>query len=70
MSDETVILSGKMKSVSEMAKVLVHELGHMVDIYLLRRNGITSDPSHIFYRISWSEPTVLKSGIASSAFVS
>jgi len=36
MSNESVILSGRIKSLSEMAKVLVHELGHMVDIYLLR----------------------------------
>lgn len=37
MSNESVILSGRIKSTPEMAKVLVHELGHMVDIYLLKQ---------------------------------
>lgn len=37
MTNESVILSGRVKSLSEMAKVLVHELGHMVDIYLLHK---------------------------------
>ncbi len=36
MSNESITLSGRIKSLSEMAKVLVHELGHMVDIYYLR----------------------------------
>ena len=70
MSNESVTLSGKIQSLSEMAKVLVHELGHMVDIYLLRKDGFSSDPSKIFYTISWSEPTVMKSGISLSSFVS
>jgi len=37
MSNESVTLSGRMKSTSEMAKVLVHELAHMVDIYFLKQ---------------------------------
>lgn len=36
MSNESIILSGKVQSLSEVAKVLVHELGHIVDIYALR----------------------------------
>ena len=70
MTNESVILSGRIKSLSEMAKVLVHELGHMVDIYLLRSRGTSPDPSRIYYAISWSEPTVLRPGVESSAFVS
>ncbi len=70
MSNESVTLSGRIKSSSEMAKVLVHELGHMIDIYLLRKNADTSDPSKIFYAISWKEPTVLHSGMSSHSFVS
>lgn len=70
MSNESVTLSGRIKSTSEMAKVLVHELGHMVDIYYLKQRGRNSDPSKDFYAISWSEPTVIRSGMSASSFVS
>jgi len=70
MSNESITLSGRIKTLSEMSKVLVHELGHMVDIYYLRSRGTQSDPSKIFYTISWTEPTVLRSGITSNSFVS
>ena len=70
VSNETVTLSGRMKSAPEMAKVLVHELAHMVDIYLLKQRGRSPDPSKEFYAISWSEPTVLRSGITAKSFAS
>jgi hypothetical protein len=70
MSNESVTLSGRIQSLSEMAKVLVHELGHMVDIYYLRSRGTKADPSKTFYTISWTEPTVLRSSMTSSSFVS
>jgi hypothetical protein len=70
MSNESVTLSGRIKSVSEMAKVLVHELGHMVDIYLLHSTLTKADPSKTFYTISWTEPTVLRPGMTSTSFVS
>lgn len=70
MSNESVTLSGKIASLSEMAKVLVHELGHMVDIYVLRQRSLSADPSKIFYAFSWSEPTVIKTGISTTSFVS
>lgn len=70
MSNESITLSGRIKSLSEMAKVLVHELAHMVDIYYLRSRGTKTDPSKTFYTISWTEPTVLRSGMTSSSFVS
>jgi hypothetical protein len=38
MKDESITLSGRIKTLPETAKVLVHELGHMVDIYTLRKN--------------------------------
>lgn len=37
MSNESVTMSGRIRSLPEMSKVLVHELGHMIDIYLLRK---------------------------------
>ena len=70
MSNESVILSGKVRSLSEVAKVLVHELGHIVDIYVLRSSWLMADPSKLFYALSWSDTTVIKSGVSSSAFVS
>lgn len=70
MSNQSVTLSGRIKSVPEMAKVLVHELGHMVDIYLLKQRGRNPDPSKEFYAISWSEPTVLRPGMAAKSFAS
>lgn len=70
MSNESVILSGRMKSKNEVAKVLVHELGHMVDIYFLKQRGGNPDPSKEFYAISWSEPTVLLPGTTVKSFAS
>lgn len=35
MANKSITLSGKIRSFNEVAKVLVHELGHMVDIYFL-----------------------------------
>ena len=70
MSNQSVTLSGRMKSTPEMAKVLVHELAHMVDIYLLKQRGRSPDPSREFYAISWSEPTVLRSGMTAKSFAS
>lgn len=70
MSNQSVTLSGRMKSVPEMAKVLIHELAHMVDIYLLKQRGRNPDPSKEFYAISWSEPTVLRSGMTAKSFAS
>lgn len=70
MSNESVTLSGKITSLSEMSKVLVHELGHMVDIYVLRQRSLSADPSKLFYAISWSEPTVIKTGVPTASFIS
>lgn len=70
VSNEKVTLSGKMKSLTEVGKVLIHELGHMIDIYFLKSTKFGSDPSKSFYSISWSEPTVMKANMSSTAFVS
>jgi hypothetical protein len=70
MSNHSITLSGRMKSSPEIAKVLVHELAHMVDIYLLKQRGRSPDPSKEFYAISWSEPTVLLPGMTAKSFAS
>jgi hypothetical protein len=68
--NETVTLSATMTSLTEASKVLVHELGHMVDIYLLRSSGTKSDPSYGYYDISWDEPTVMRSDMSGTSFIS
>lgn len=70
MSNQTITLSSQIKSLSEMAKVLVHELAHIIDIYVLKNKNFSSDPSGVFYAISWVEPTVIKSSLHTSSFVS
>lgn len=70
VTNASIILSGRMKTTPEVAKVLVHELGHMVDIYFLKQKGRNPDPSKEYYAISWSEPTVLLSGITAQSFAS
>jgi hypothetical protein len=49
-----------MESLPEVSKVLVHEIGHMIDIYALKKNLRTSDPSNNFYKISWGDSTTIK----------
>ncbi len=60
MYNESITLGTGMKSLPEVSKVLVHEIGHMIDIYALKKNLRTSDPSAEFYRISWESPTAIK----------
>ena len=47
-----LILSTTITNDSEQLKVFVHELGHIIDIFYLKK-GFFSDPSDIFYTISW-----------------
>ena len=70
MRDESVILSGGIKSIPEATKVFIHELGHMVDLYVLKSTAKKRDPSQIYYNISWSEPTVIRSDMPRKAFIS
>ena len=68
--NETVTLSATMTSITEASKVLVHELGHMIDIYFLKSRSGHADPSYIFYDISWTEPTVMRSDMSWTSFIS
>ena len=63
-------MAANIRSFDELAKVLVHELGHIVDIYYLQRSGITRDLSHTYYEISWEDVDTQKSGASSSDFIS
>ena len=64
-----LILAMSVSDESEQSKVLVHELGHIVDIFYLKK-GIFSDPSDIFYAISWESFQTKKKGQRITDFVS
>lgn len=64
-----LILSTTIPSDSEQMKVFVHELGHIVDIFYLKK-GFFADPSDIFYALSWESFNTKKKGQKITNFVS
>ncbi|OIP54572.1 hypothetical protein AUK10_00605 [Candidatus Gracilibacteria bacterium CG2_30_37_12] len=64
-----LILSTTIPNDSEQLKVFVHELGHIIDIFYLKK-GFFSDPSDIFYTISWESFNTKKKGQKIADFVS
>ena len=70
VSGNTLILSAKIPSEIESIKVLVHELGHIVDIRYLQKTAWSSDPSEDFYDISWQDYTTKKKDAKIADFVS
>ena len=70
MYNESITLSSSIVSLNEVSKVLVHEIGHMIDIYTLKKRLQKPDPSQAFYAISWVKPDVMKAGLNASSFVS
>lgn len=70
MYNESITLGSSMSSLSEIAKVLVHEIGHMIDIYTFKKTLKNSDLSDEFYRISWKDATTIKAGVPQKAFIS
>lgn len=60
MYNESITLSGSISNLPEVSKVLVHEIGHMIDIYTFRKKIKKSDLSEEFYRISWKDPVTIK----------
>jgi len=44
----------------EVASVFVHEFGHYIDIYSLKKE-VFDDISYYFYDISWESTKVIKS---------
>lgn len=67
MQGKSITLSANIVRDGEFLKLLTHELGHYVDIYTLVGS---TDPSDVFYRISWQDKTTKKSGETISNFVS
>lgn len=63
-------LSAQVVSDAEFLKLFTHELGHFIDIYVLRATRETADPSLDFYRISWKSPKTKLPNVKLSSFVS
>jgi len=63
-----LILSNNISSLAETTKVLGHEMGHIVDIYHLKKN--IYDVSDIFYNISWVSKDIKKKETTLNDFVS
>ncbi|EKD30345.1 MAG: hypothetical protein ACD_78C00084G0002 [uncultured bacterium (gcode 4)] len=64
-----LILSTTIPSDSEQLKVFVHELGHIVDIFYLKK-GFFADPSDVFYALSWESFNTKKKEQKMTNFVS
>lgn len=63
-------LSATVDRDSEFIKLFTHELGHFIDIYVLRATNTTADPSESFYAISWKSANVKKPANFISDFIS
>ena len=70
LSGKELSISPNMGSDSEFIKVLVHEMGHVIDIHYLLGSEFKSDPSEEFYAISWLDYEHKKKGASLADFVS
>ncbi|MDD2916400.1 MAG: hypothetical protein PHH70_00995 [Candidatus Gracilibacteria bacterium] len=65
-----LILSTLITNDTEEIKVFVHELGHIVDIFYLKKGVFGGDISDIFYSIAWDAFNTKKKGQKITDFVS
>lgn len=63
-------LSANIARDAEFIQLFTHELGHFVDIMLLRGSQFSEDPSKVFYRISWQDVKVKHPSSKMSDFIS
>lgn len=63
-------LSAQVVADAEFLKLFTHELGHFIDIYVLRATQNSSDPSGEFYKISWKGPKTKHASAKMASFVS
>ncbi|MCD5385222.1 putative zinc-binding metallopeptidase [Candidatus Gracilibacteria bacterium] len=70
MKNRSIKLFGiKSMRKDELTAVGIHEFGHFLDLYFLKK-GLYTDLSYYFYNISWNSTKVLKAGQTQSDFVS
>ena len=65
-----LVISPNMSTDSEFIKVLVHEMGHVIDIRYLTASRFQKDPSEAFYAISWLDYEHKKQNTTLADFVS
>lgn len=70
MQGRAITLSATVIRDSEFIQLLVHEIGHYVDIYTLVAWDNTRDPSDSFYSISWQDKTTKKANETIMSFIS
>ena len=70
MQWHAITLSATVSRDSEFVKLLVHEVGHFIDIYSLVAGSNDIDPSDVFYGISWQDKTTKKANEKLANFVS
>ena len=70
LSGKELSISPNIKTDSEFIKVLVHEMGHVIDIHYLVESRFQKDPSEEFYDISWLDYEHKKKGATLGDFVS
>ena len=70
MQWHTITISWHIQKEGEFLKLLIHEIGHYVDIYILVGTTFSPDASNGFYDISWIGTSIKKSNETLSSFVS
>jgi hypothetical protein len=70
VSGKTLTLSLNIPTTDETIAVLVHEMGHIVDIQHLRKGMLSADPSKEFYALSWQSSSEKLPDAKISDFVS
>jgi hypothetical protein len=70
MQGPRITLSSAVVREGEFIQLFLHEFAHFFDIYILRANKNTLDPSLDFYSVSWENPTTKHAWQKQRSFVS
>ncbi len=70
MSGKNITLSSTILKEGEFVQLLLHEIGHYVDIYTLIGTKNHADLSNLFYSISWKNKNTKKSNETIQSFIS
>lgn len=70
MTGKKITLSSTILKESEFVQLLLHEIGHYVDIYMLINTAYHDDSSSQFYTISWKNKNTKKPNETIQSFIS
>ncbi len=70
MTGKKITLSSTILKEGEFVQLLLHEIGHYVDIYMLMNTAKHNDPSSLFYNISWQNKNTKKPNETIGSFIS